>query len=140
MVHLLAANWIFRCSFYRKNLNLNKIYTKSEQISRVHTKLQSSITPRKNGKSKKSYWILRWTSFLMITLTFLYDEYIDRPKLTEQKKPIWVYSSCPPQVGSEQQIYSYSYVNLASNYFTCCKIFSESTISANLATKKVFLE
>ena len=38
----------------------------------------------------------------MILLTFLYDEYIDRPKLTEQKKPIWVYSSSPPQVGSEQ--------------------------------------
>ena len=30
--------------------------------------------------------ILRWTSFLMISLTFLYDEYIDRPKLSEQKK------------------------------------------------------
>ena len=32
----------------------------------------------------------------MIPLTFLCDEYIDRPKLTEQKKPIWVYSSSPP--------------------------------------------
>ena len=31
----------------------------------------------------------------MIPLTFLYDEYIDRPKLSEQKKPIWVYSSSP---------------------------------------------
>ena len=38
----------------------------------------------------------------MIPLTYLCDEYIDRPKLTEQKKPIWVYSSSPPQVGSEQ--------------------------------------
>ena len=28
----------------------------------------------------------------MIPTTFLYDENIDRPKLTEQKKPIWVYS------------------------------------------------
>ena len=31
----------------------------------------------------------------MIPLTFLYDEYIDWPQLTEQKKPIWVYSSSP---------------------------------------------
>ena len=31
----------------------------------------------------------------MIPLTILYDEYIDRQKLTEQKKPIWVYSSFP---------------------------------------------
>ena len=36
-------------------------------------------------------------------LTFLYDEYIDRPKLSEQKKTIWVFSSCPPQVESEQK-------------------------------------
>ena len=39
----------------------------------------------------------------MIPLTFLYDEYIDRPKLTEQKKPILVYGSYPSQVGSEQK-------------------------------------
>ena len=32
----------------------------------------------------------------MIPRTFLYDEYIGRPKFTEQKKPIWVYSSSPP--------------------------------------------
>ena len=32
----------------------------------------------------------------MIPLTTLYDDYIDRPKLTEQKKPIWVYSSSLP--------------------------------------------
>ena len=37
----------------------------------------------------------------MIPLTFLYDEYIDRPKFTEQKKkkPIWVYSSFPHKWG-----------------------------------------
>ena len=29
----------------------------------------------------------------MIPLTFLYDEYIGRPKLSEQKNPNWVYSS-----------------------------------------------
>ena len=37
----------------------------------------------------------------MIPLTFLYDEYIDRPKLSEQKKP-FEYIVPPPQVGSEQ--------------------------------------
>ena len=36
----------------------------------------------------------------MIPLTILYDEYIGRPKLTEQKKPSWVYSSSlPTKVG-----------------------------------------
>ena len=35
----------------------------------------------------------------MISLTFLYDEYIDRPKSSEQKKPIWVYSSSPHKRG-----------------------------------------
>ena len=41
----------------------------------------------KTAKLKKSFLSrnLRWTSFLMIPLTFLYDEYIDRPKLSEQK-------------------------------------------------------
>ena len=32
----------------------------------------------------------------MIPLTILYDEYIGRPKLTEQKKRTWVYSSSLP--------------------------------------------
>ena len=35
----------------------------------------------------------------MILLKVLYDEYIDRPKLTEQKKPIRVYSSPPHKWG-----------------------------------------
>ena len=76
----------------------------------VHTKLQSSITPRKKRNSKKSFyfWILRWTSFLMIPLTFLYDEYIDRPKFTEQKKkPIWVYSSFPHKGGRNKNDFCY---------------------------------
>ena len=40
----------------------------------------------------------------MILLTFLYDEFIDGPQLSEQKKLSWVYSSSPPQVESEQKI------------------------------------
>ena len=37
----------------------------------------------------------------MIPLTFLYDEYIDRPKLTEQKN-LFECIVPPLQVGSEQ--------------------------------------
>ena len=40
----------------------------------------------------------------MIPVSFLYDEYIDRPKLTEQKKnPVeYIVPPPPPQEGSEQ--------------------------------------
>ena len=41
----------------------------------------------------------------MIPQTCLYDEYIDRPKLTEQKKPIWVYSSSPHKYGRNNYRY-----------------------------------
>ena len=37
----------------------------------------------------------------MMPLTFLYDEYIGRPKLTEQKNP-FEYIVPPPTSGSEQ--------------------------------------
>ena len=39
---------------------------------------------------KKFFFIFhipRWTGFLMILLTTLCDDYIDRPKLSEQKNP-----------------------------------------------------
>ena len=39
----------------------------------------------------------------MIPVSTLYDEYIDRPKLTEQKKPSEYIVPPPPQEGSEQQ-------------------------------------
>ena len=39
----------------------------------------------------------------MIPLTILYDDYIDRQKLSEQKKPIWVYSSSPTKVGRNNE-------------------------------------
>ena len=41
-------------------------------------------------------------SFLMIPLTAVYDDCIDRQKLTEQKNPICVYSSSPTEIASEQ--------------------------------------
>ena len=39
----------------------------------------------------------------MIQPTTLYDDYIDRPKLSEQKKPIWVYSSSLTKVGRNKK-------------------------------------
>ena len=88
--------------------------TKSCQICSVHTKLQSSITPRKKKKrnSNKSFKFrfLRWTRFLMIPLTFFYDEYIDRPKLSEQKKNPFEYIVPPSTsgVGTKKCILSVS--------------------------------
>ena len=38
----------------------------------------------------------------MIPLTNLYDDYINRRKLTEQKERIWVYSFSPQKNGPEQ--------------------------------------
>ena len=47
----------FEILFYRKYLNLKKNHTENEQTSRVHTKFQASITPRKEKrKSKKSFY------------------------------------------------------------------------------------
>ena len=40
----------------------------------------------------------------MIPVSTLYDEYIDRRKLTEQKKPIWVYSSSPLKRGRNKKV------------------------------------
>ena len=54
----------------------------------------------------------------MIPLTFLYDEYIDRPKLSEQKKPIWVYSS-PHKWGRN---------NKMSNFWKEMNLFEQSKI------------
>ena len=57
-----TQNWsIFRVKFNRKYFNSEKNYTKSEQISSVHTKVQSSITPRKKTKIKKFFLILNST-------------------------------------------------------------------------------
>ena len=97
----------FEIFFKEKLLIWTKFMLKSEQnipnITCSH-KIETSIGPRKNTIFKKSFEFrtLLWTSFSVISLTFLYDEYIDRPKLSEQKKPIWVYSPSPPQVGWEQ--------------------------------------
>ena len=38
--------------------------------------------------------------FLIIPLTTLKDDYNDRPKLSKQKKPIWVFTSSPTKEGT----------------------------------------
>ena len=48
--------------------------------------------------------ILRWTSFLIIPVISFYDEYIDRRKVTEQKKSIWVYSTSPSKEGRNNNL------------------------------------
>ena len=48
---------------------------------------------------KKPIWIqtLRSTSFLMIPITFLFNNFINRPKLTEQKTQLITWFLPPPQ-------------------------------------------
>ena len=69
-------------------------------MSCAHTKVQKLDSSPEKTEFKNSYIfrMLRWTSFLMIPLTFLYDEYIHRPKLSEQKKP-FEYIVPPPSSG-----------------------------------------
>ena len=52
-------------------------------------------------KFQKIFLILNSTLDVLFndTLTSLYDEYIDRPKLSEQKNPIQVYCSSPHKWG-----------------------------------------
>ena len=53
----------------------------------------------------------------MIPLTFLYDEYIDRPKLSERKKHIRVYSSSPTsEVGSNTETLFTLNLNLTTHF------------------------
>ena len=51
----------------------------------------------------------------MIPVTFLYDEYIDRPKLSEQKKP-FEYIFPPPTNGVETTIYL-KYIQVPQYFF-----------------------
>ena len=57
----------------------------------IQSSLGNSVPDNSSKQSefKKNikFRILQWTSFLMIPLTFLYDENIDRPKMSEQKNP-----------------------------------------------------
>ena len=76
---------------------------KSTEFTLFSRKFKPRYLPVKNENQKNfQSHILRWTSFLMIPVSTLYDEYIDRPKLTEQKNPFEYIVLPPPQEGSEQ--------------------------------------
>ena len=71
---------------------------KSMEFTLFSRKFTPRYLPVKNEKLKKSFFhILRWTSFLMIPVSTLHDEYIDRPKLTEQNP--FEYIVPPPSRG-----------------------------------------
>ena len=80
---------------------MNGNFPKSEQNHAKYHVFTQNFKPRKLLEERKLekktflFRIPRWTSFLMIPLKFLYNEYINRPKLSEQRKPIRVYSSFP---------------------------------------------
>ena len=59
----------------------------------------------------------------MIPVSTLYDEYIDRPKLTEQKKPVEYIVPPPPQEGSEQKTQQNFIFIPIFVYFTYIKIY-----------------
>ena len=69
-------------------------WMKSTEFTLFSRKFKPRYLPVGNENQKKIFLIPRWTSFLVIPVSTLYDEYIDRSKLTE-KKPSWVYSSSP---------------------------------------------
>ena len=66
----------------------------------------------------------------MIPFKFLYDEYIDRPKVSEQKKP-FEYIDPPPQLESEQLPIKHLFLTsllLKIVYLVCLSILSEINI------------
>ena len=94
----MARNLSSRYYFDRKHLNLKKNHTKSEQISICSHKISILDNSSKKTKFNKIFLSLNSTlaSFFLIPVTFLCDEYIDRPKLTAQKKTPFEYIVPPP--------------------------------------------
>ena len=67
-------------SIVTKNLNKN-----NGNSSTIQKNLYLVKSPEKWNSTNSFSCILRWAVFLIIQLTTLYDECIDRPKLAEQK-------------------------------------------------------
>ena len=70
----------------------------------IHKTLVTLCKKRKSTKSFK-FHILRWTSFLLIPVISLSDEFSRSAKIDWAKKPIWVYSSSNLWRGSEQKFF-----------------------------------
>ena len=64
-----------------------KNYTKSQQNHGKYPVFTQNFNPRKKNEIQKIFLVSNSTleELLTIPLTFLYDEYIDRPNLSEQK-------------------------------------------------------
>ena len=86
--------------------NVNKNNGKRSIATKELTKLKILKRNRSRKMQLKKYILIHiqlLTGFLIIPLTSLYDEYIDRPKLSEQKKnPVEGIVSPPTKMGSEQ--------------------------------------
>ena len=97
LIHFVAWKVFLKYYFYRKNPNLKKNYTKMCQISHIHSRFQSSLTPRKKTKFKKIFTVSNSTldelcnDTTPISLRWIYQS----AKIYWTKKPIWVYSSSP---------------------------------------------
>ena len=87
-----------------------EMWTKTTEKDRLLQKKLTKLKILKPNRSRKmqlkKYILIHiqlLTGFLIIPLTSLYDEYIDRPKLSEQKKnPVEGIVSPPTKMGSEQ--------------------------------------
>ena len=66
-----------------------KVNKSDPNIPSAHVTLNLDNSSKKSKfKSLFYFELYAGRAFSMIPLTFLYDEYIDRPKLSEQKKPV----------------------------------------------------
>ena len=95
--YLFFGHYTFAENIIEQNLNLNKEVNKIMPNITCSRKTLNLDNSSKNTKFKR-FRTLRGTNFLMIPLIFLYYEYIDRPKLTEQKNP-FEYIVPPPKRG-----------------------------------------
>ena len=75
------------------------------------------------------------------TLKTLCDEFIDRSKLTEQKKPIWVYISsllkrCRNDYWKNFRSWSFSFLKLKNG--SCIRFFTVDSLCISIADTKHF--
>ena len=82
---------------------MNANFLKCEQNNANYHVFRQKFKPQKfleKRKMKTKLWArnLLLTSFLMIPLTFVNDEYIGRPKSTEQKNPFDYIVTLPPTI------------------------------------------
>ena len=62
-----------------------KVKKNMPNITCSHKTLNLDNSSKKQNSNFSEIRTLSWTSFLVIPLTLLYEEYIDRPKKSERK-------------------------------------------------------